>query len=67
MGIVSRLFDGIEGVYWFPVLALGIFILLFLLMTVHTMSLKKNKAEEFGALPFEHGEKFDSKEVDVKP
>ena len=63
MGLVSRLFDTIEGIYWFPILALALFILFFSAMAIHTMKMKKHKETECGALPFEHDEKFDSNEV----
>lgn len=63
MGIVSRLFDSIEGIYWFPIIALAIFILFFTLVSIHTLTMKKEKEKECGALPFETDEKFTSHEV----
>lgn len=63
MGIVSRLFDSIEGIYWFPVIALAIFILFFVVMAIHTLKMKKSKEVECGKLPFEHEENFNSREV----
>lgn len=63
MGIVSRLFDSIEGIYWFPIIALALFVLLFLVMTVHTLTMKKSKEQECGKLPFENDEKYQSPEV----
>jgi len=63
MGIVSRLFDSIEGIYWFPIIALGLFVLLFSVMTVHTLTMKKCKEQECGKLPFENDEKYQSPEV----
>ena len=63
MGIVSRLFDSIEGIYWFPIIALALFVFLFLVMTVHTLTMKKSKEQECGKLPFENDEKYQSPEV----
>jgi len=63
MGIVSKLFDSIEGIYWFPIIALAIFVLFFTLISIHTMRMKKSKELECGALPFENDEKYDTHEV----
>jgi heme/copper-type cytochrome/quinol oxidase subunit 2 len=63
MGIVSRLFDSIEGIYWFPILALAIFIVFFILITIHTLKIKKSKETECGKLPFEHNEPFGTTEM----
>lgn len=63
MGIVSRLFDSIDGIYWFPVIALAIFVVFFVLIIIHTLTMKKSKEEECGILPFENGEKYDSNGV----
>ena len=63
MGIVSRLFDSIEGIYWFPIAALAIFVLFFVLISIHTFGMTKSKEQECGALPFENDEKYQSREV----
>ncbi len=63
MGIVSRLFDTIEGIYWFPIIALAIFIVFFGLIAIHTLTMKKSKENECGALPFENDEKYETREV----
>jgi hypothetical protein len=63
MGIVSKLFDTIEGIYWFPIIALALFILFFTVMAVHTLTMKKSKELECGKLPFENDEKYESPEV----
>ena len=63
MGIVSRLFDSIEGIYWFPIIALALFIVFFSLIAVHTLTMKKSKEEECGILPFENDEQIQSREV----
>jgi hypothetical protein len=63
MGIVSRLFDSIEGIYWFPVIALAIFIIFFSLIAIHTLTMKKDKEKECGALPFESDEQHQPHEV----
>jgi len=64
MGIVSRLFDTIDGIYWFPVIALAIFVIFFVLIVIHTLTMKKSKEEECGILPFENDEKIHLNEVD---
>jgi hypothetical protein len=61
MGIVSRLFDSIEGIYWFPIAALALFIVFYGLITVHTLTMKKSKELECGELPFENDENYQSK------
>ena len=63
MGIVSRVFDSIEGIYWFPVLALAIFVIFFVLISIHTLRMKKTKEEECGELPFENDEEHQSYKV----
>jgi hypothetical protein len=63
MGIVSRLFDTIDGIYWFPVIALAIFAIFFILIAIHTLTMEKSKEAECGTLPFENDEKFQSREV----
>ncbi len=63
MGIVSRLFDSIDGIYWFPIIALALFIVFFSLIAVHTLTMQKSKEEECGILPFENDEQIQSREV----
>lgn len=63
MGIVSRIFDTIEGIYWFPIIALALFVIFFSVMAVHTLTMKKSKEKECGRLPFENDEKYESPEV----
>jgi len=63
MGIVSRLFDSIDGIYWFPIIALALFIVFFGLVAIHTLTMKKSKEKECGALPFENDENYQSREV----
>ena len=63
MGIASRLFDSIDGIYWFPIIALALFVLFFTVMTIHTLTMKKSKEKECGALPFENDENYQSREV----
>ena len=63
MGIVSRLFDSIEGMYWFPIIALAIFVIFFVLIAIHTFGMKKSKEVECGELPFEHDEKHQTNKV----
>jgi hypothetical protein len=58
MGIAARLFDSIEGIYWFPILALALFIVFFIIITIHTFTMKKSYEQECGALPLENDEKY---------
>lgn len=63
MGIVSRLFDSIEGIYWFPIISLALFGAFFVLIILHTLTMKKSKEDECGLLPFDNEEGFQSHEV----
>lgn len=56
MGIVTRLFDSIEGIYWFPIIALLIFTTFFVAMVAHTLTMRKNHENEFGRLPLDNDE-----------
>lgn len=56
MGIVTRLFNDIEGVYWFPIIALLLFILLFVVMVIHTMTINKTRDQELGRMPLDSDE-----------
>lgn len=56
MGIVTRLFNDIEGIYWFPVISLGLFMALFGVMVVHTLTMSKKRDEELSRLPLDNDE-----------
>jgi len=56
MRIVTSLFDSIEGIYWFPVIALLFFIVIFIVMTIHTISLRKSYVQEVSRLPLDPDE-----------
>ena len=56
MRIVTSLFDSIEGIYWFPVIALFLFVVIFIIMTIHTFSLKKGHEEELSRMPLDTDE-----------
>ncbi len=56
MGIVSRLFNNIEGIYWYPVIALVLFISLFSVMVIHTLTMKKNRDKELSRMPLDNDE-----------
>lgn len=53
MKIVSRLMNDIDGIYWFPIIALIIFVTFFLAILVHTWFIKKEKADEMARLPLD--------------
>ncbi|MBL7904871.1 MAG: cbb3-type cytochrome c oxidase subunit 3 [Bacteroidales bacterium] len=56
MGIVTRLLNDIEGIYWFPVISLILFMGLFGVMVVHTLSMSRKRDEELGRLPLDSDE-----------
>jgi len=56
MRIVTSLFDSIEGIYWFPIVALFIFIVIFIVMTIHTLSMRKNYEKEMSRIPLDSDE-----------
>lgn len=56
MRIVSRLLNDIDGIYWFPIVALVLFVVIFIAVVVHTMYIKKDKADEMARLPLEDDE-----------
>ena len=56
MQIVSSLLAGIEGIYWFPVISLFIFLIIFGVMIVHTFSIKKSYADEVSRMPLDNDE-----------
>jgi hypothetical protein len=53
MRIVTSLFDSIEGIYWFPLTALFLFVVIFIIMTIHTFTLKKSHEEELSRMPLD--------------
>ncbi|MBK6965870.1 MAG: hypothetical protein IPH20_18565 [Bacteroidales bacterium] len=56
MGIVTRLFNDIEGIYWFPVISLGLFLTLFGVMVIHTLSMSKKRDQELSRMPLDNDE-----------
>ncbi len=56
MGIVTRLFNDIEGIYWFPIIALVLFILLFVVMVIHTLTINKTRDQELSRMPLDSDE-----------
>ena len=61
MRIVSRLLNDIDGIYWFPIIALVLFVVLFTGILLHTWYIKKDKADEMARLPLDDDE---AQEVD---
>lgn len=57
MGIVSRILSGIDGVYWFPMIALVLFVLFFLAIAVHTWTIKSDQAEQLARFPLDDDDK----------
>lgn len=67
MRFISRLLNDVEGIYWFPIIALILFVALFLAIGVHTWFMKKDRAEELARLPLdEDDEEDEEKEENVK-
>jgi hypothetical protein len=62
MRIVTSLFDSIEGIYWFPLLALFIFLVIFIVMTIHTFSLQKSYENELSRMPLDNDETENTQE-----
>lgn len=56
MRIVSRLLNDIDGIYWFPIIALLLFVALFTAILLHTWFIKKDKADEMARLPLDDDE-----------
>ena len=56
MRIVTSLFDSIEGVYWFPLIALFIFLVIFIVMMIHTFSIRKSYENELSRMPLDDNE-----------
>jgi hypothetical protein len=56
MGIVTRLFNDIEGISWFPVISLGLFLTLFVVMVIHTLSMSKKRDQELSRMPLDNDE-----------
>ncbi|MFH1118565.1 MAG: CcoQ/FixQ family Cbb3-type cytochrome c oxidase assembly chaperone [Bacteroidota bacterium] len=54
MGIVTRLFNDIEGIYWFPIIALMLFILMFIVMVIHTLTINKTRDKELSQMPLDN-------------
>jgi hypothetical protein len=55
MRIVTSLFDSIDGIYWFPLIALFLFLVFFIVMTIHSFSLSKIKESELSRMPLDDG------------
>ena len=53
MRIVSRLLNDIDGIFWFPIIALILFVALFTAILLHTWYIKKDKADEMARLPLD--------------
>ncbi len=54
MGIVTRLFNDMEGIYWFPLISLGLFMTLFGAMVIHTLSMSKKRDQELSRMPLDN-------------
>jgi hypothetical protein len=66
MRFISRLFNDVEGIYWFPIIALVLFVALFIAIAVHTWFIKKDRAEKLSKLPLDDDEEdtdLDQKQV----
>ncbi|GAB1405682.1 hypothetical protein MASR1M74_28640 [Lentimicrobium sp.] len=62
MRFVSRLLNDIDGIYWFPIIALVLFVVFFLAIVLHTWFIKSEKADEMARLPLDDDEEEDTHE-----
>ena len=62
MRIVSRLLNDIDGIYWFPIIALVLFVVFFIAVVLHTLFIKKENTDEMARLPLDDD---DEKEEDL--
>ena len=53
MGLVKEFFSGIEGIQIFGIISTLLFIIAFMMMLIHTFSLKKEEVTEMRNLPLE--------------
>jgi cbb3-type cytochrome oxidase subunit 3 len=58
MRIVSRILSEVDGIYWFPLIALIIFISFFVAIAIHTYAIKKDRSDELARLPLEEDDKL---------
>jgi len=63
MRIVTSLFDSIEGIFWFPMIALFIFLLIFIVMMFHSFSLQKDYVNELSRMPLDGDEPDNAQEL----
>jgi len=56
MQIVTSLFISIEGIYWLPIAALFLFLLIFAAMSLHTFRMKKGDADAMSRIPLDNNE-----------
>ena len=56
MRFVSRLLNDIDGIYWFPIIALVLFVAMFVAIAIHTWFIKSEKADEMARLPLDEDE-----------
>ncbi|MGB0430946.1 MAG: CcoQ/FixQ family Cbb3-type cytochrome c oxidase assembly chaperone [Bacteroidia bacterium] len=50
--IAKEIMRNIEGVGIFPIISLVLFFVMFTLIIVHTITIKKEEADALGSLPF---------------
>ncbi|MBW6492601.1 MAG: hypothetical protein K0B15_15555 [Lentimicrobium sp.] len=58
MRIVSRILSEVDGIYWFPLIALIIFISFFVAIAIHTYTIKKDRSDELARLPLEEDDEL---------
>ena len=63
MRIVTSLFDSIEGIFWFPMIALFIFLVIFIVMIFHSFSLQKGYEDELSRMPLDGNEPDNAQEL----
>jgi|GEM_PF-393049 len=56
MGIVTHAFKSINGIDLFPIIALVIFLLLFVIMVWHTLTISSSRDRELSKMPLDNDE-----------
>lgn len=56
MGIAIRLLNSIDGISWFPVISMFLFITLFSAVVIHTLTMKKSRERELSRMPLDNDE-----------
>jgi len=56
MGVVIKLLGSIDGVHWFPVISMVLFIALFSAVVIHALMMSKSRDRELSRMPLDNDE-----------